>query len=511
MIKIIDNFLNKITMYRLVLYSLWVLFVYSILLSAFGVLDFSPFAVLFSGLFIMTVCLATNKFITYFLNTPINSESVFITALILFLIISPISQDNTQSFFILATFGSMLAMATKYALAINRKHIFNPAAIGVAMVAIFYGISASWWVATMWMMPVVLITGLLITRKTQRFDLVLAFLVTTFILLVSKWYLGNTATNLGQALYRSIFLSPILFFAFYMLTEPLTTPPTRRLRIIYGILVGVLFSPNFNFGFYHSTPELALVIGNLFSYVISPKFKLFLFINNISEIARDTYEFSFKKKQYINFEPGQYMEFTIKDPLPDNRGNRRYFTIASSPTEKDFLLGVKYYSGASSFKLKLANLDDGDIVVASQLAGDFTMPKDPKKKLVFIAGGIAVTPFRSMIKYLIDTKEQRDIVLLYSNSTKDDIAYQNIFDQARRVIGLRTIYSLTEKGQFATRADFVNTQIDKNLILKQIPDFRERVFYISGPISMVHFFRDVLYEMGVPRSQIKTDFFPGFA
>lgn len=511
MIKIIDNFLNKITMYKIVLYSLVVLFFYSVILSAFHVLPFSPYGVAFSGFFIVTVSLMFNRLFAYIYDAPTNSESVYITALILFLLISPVTVDTSTEFFILAFMASLFSMASKYILAIKKKHIFNPVAIAVVLTALVLNHSASWWVATLWMMPVVIISGLLITRKTQRFDLVLSFMAVVLSVIVFRDLTSSSSATLASSLYRAFVSSSMLFFAFFMLTEPLTMPPTRMLRITYGAIVGFLFSPMVHIGPLYSTPEIALVIGNMFSYIVSPKTKLMLAIDSVSEVARGTYNFYFKKDKKLDFLPGQYMEFTLADDMADSRGNRRYFTLASSPTEEDIILGIKYYPNASSFKLKLAATDDYDHVVASQLSGEFVMPKDPKKKLVFIAGGIGVTPFRSMIKYLIDTQEKRDIVMFYSNKTKDDIAYRDVFDQAKRELGIRTIYTLTEAGQFATRADMVNRPLDAKLISQNVPDLKERIYYISGPNSMVNAFRGVLIGLGVPRSQIKVDFFPGFA
>ena len=134
----------------------------------------------------------------------------------------------------------------------------------------------------------------------------------------------------------------------------------------------------------------------------------------------------------LKFKPGQYLEWTLPHEKIDNRGMRRYFTIASSPTEKDMIMGVKFYDKPSSYKQSLISLENQGIVVASQLAGDFTLPKDKNKKLIFIAGGIGVTPFRSMIKYLIDNNEKRDIVIFYSNKSFADIAYKEIFDEAAK-------------------------------------------------------------------------------
>src|SRR5258708_34079548 len=109
------------------------------------------------------------------------------------------------------------------------------------------------------------------------------------------------------------------------------------------------------------------------------------------------------------------MEWTVGHAHSDTGGNRRYFTLASSPTEKEVHLGVRFYDPSSSFQRAVVELPAGSTIVAGQVAGEFTLPKDPQKKLVFIAGGIGITPFRSMVKYLLDRDEKRAITLFYSN------------------------------------------------------------------------------------------------
>ena len=227
-----------------------------------------------------------------------------------------------------------------------------------------------------------------------------------------------------------------------MLTEPLTTPPTRSRRIIYGAFVGVLFAPWVHIGSIYSTPELALIAGNILSYILSPKSKHVLKLKRIEEVGTGMYHFVFGKPA-LKFKPGQYLEWTLGHRSADSRGNRRYFTIASSPTESNLSLGVKFYDRTSSFKKKMLAMAPGDTIMAGQLAGDFTLPKDPRKKLVFIAGGIGITPFRSMVKYLSDCGDHRSIVLLYSNKTAAEIAYRDVWDEAARTIGLKTIYAVT--------------------------------------------------------------------
>ena len=504
-LKYIDGILNRVTMYRLILYYLIFLLAVALVLGFFGVINISPYTLLFSTLFLLAVSWITNQTFSYFFGAPTNVESLYITALILALIITPAQSIEALIFL---GWAAIWAMAGKFIIAVRHKHIFNPAAFAVALTAITIGHSASWWVGTMWMAPFVLIGGILIVRKIRRTDMVLSYL--TFAFLTILTFYAFKGGNLVVASGKVLFETPLLFFAFVMLTEPLTTPPTRFLRILYGALNGILFAPQIHIGPLYSTPELALIAGNALSYIVSPKQKLLLKLGSRIKAANDTYDFLFRSDEKLSFKPGQYLEWTLPQENPDSRGNRRYFTIASSPTEEDILMGVKFYDNPSSFKETMAEMKQGDEIVASSLAGDFVMPKDERKKLVFIAGGIGVTPFRSMIKYLLDTGLKREIILFYSNSKADDIAYKNIFDLARVKLGIKTVYTLTDKN---TPADWGGKRgfVDAKMIKEEAPDYRERMFYISGPHSMVTFFKETLQQMGVKRTPIKTDYFPGSA
>ena len=391
-------------------------------------------------------------------------------------------------------------MASKYVLAINKKHIFNPAAVGAALASlILINQAATWWMGTLYMAPFVLIAGILIARKIRRFDLLLSFFASSFIFIVG--YGVYEKQTLLSAINGAIFNSPVLYLGSIMLTEPMTTPPTKKLRIIYGILVGFLNAPFIGIGNFYTTPEMALAFGNVYSYLVSSKEKLILKLKERVQVANETYDFIFNTNRKLNFQPGQYLEWTLAHEKIDNRGMRRYFTIASSPTENEIIMGIKFYDKPSTYKQSLINIKKDDIVVASQLAGDFVLPNDKNKKLVFIAGGIGVTPFRSMIKYLIDTNEKRDIIIFYSNKTANDIAYKNIFDEAEKKLGIKTIYHQTDESGFLTC----------NIIEKYVPDLKERMFYISGPRSMILTFDKALKDAGVHKNHIKTDFFPGFA
>ncbi|MDR3582298.1 MAG: RnfABCDGE type electron transport complex subunit D [Candidatus Pacebacteria bacterium] len=506
----IDNFLNRITMYRLVLYYLIALLGLAAVFGAFGILPYHPADIAFTALFLVLVAWTANGLLAVAFKAHPNVESAYITALILALIIDPGSYTSA-SFVMFLIAAGVLAMASKYILSLGKKHLFNPAAIAVVITALVMGQSASWWIGgNLPLMAFVIAGGFLIVRKIQRFDLALIFLAAAFV----SDILTHPTVDPFTTIQKAVLHTPLFFFAAVMITEPLTTPPTRMWRIEYAALVGLIFSPAVHFGPLYSTPELALVIGNLFSYAVSPKGKQVLMLVKKEEAGAGIYDLSFAPEagKPLSFLPGQYLEWTLAHPKADSRGNRRYFTIASSPTEKEVILGAKFYRPSSSFKSAMLDMVPGDTIVAGQLAGDFTMPRNHRQKLAFIAGGIGITPFRSMVKYLTDTaavnggKNRRDVVLLYSNRTAAEIAYRDVFDDAAKKIGMKTVYAVTqpEDGSAGTR-------ITPELIRREIPDYRERMFYISGTHAMTTSFQRTLAEMGVPRTHIKIDFFPGFA
>ncbi|HJT57205.1 MAG TPA: FAD-dependent oxidoreductase, partial [Ktedonobacteraceae bacterium] len=303
--------------------------------------------------------------------------------------------------------------------------------------------------------------------------------------------------------------SPLFFFAAIMLTEPLTAPPTQKLKNIYGIIVGILFVPQLHIGPVYSTPELALILGNIYSYIVGPRLKVSLKLRRKSKISSDIVDFVFRPSQKLAYQPGQYMEFTLGHAKPDSRGNRRYFTLASSPTEENLRLGVRFYENGSSFKQALYRIDARSIILAGQVAGDFTLPRDPDEKLVFIAGGIGITPYRSMLKYLLDMGQRRDIVLFYVNRTAGEIAYKDILSEAQTKLGVKVFYTLTDTKSIPHNWAGLSGRINEQMILKAVPDYDERTFYLSGPPGMVRAYEHVLKNMRVRHDQIKKDFFAG--
>jgi len=503
--KQIDNWLNRITMYRLVLYYLIGLLAVAFVLAFPRIVNFDPVELLFSVGFLLAVCGISNWIFAKAFSAVTNAESGWISALILALIITP-PQNSHDIWFLF--WAGVLAMASKYIFALHRKHLFNPVAVAVALTYVLANQSASWWVGSAPMLLPVLLGAVLIVRKLRRFDLALSFLGATLATGVMVSLLGGD--NAWTAFVSLWLYSPLVFFAAIILTEPLTTPPTRRLRVVYGALVGFLFTPQVHFGPLYVTPELAVLAGNVFSYLVSPKFALGLRLKRKIQLTPDVYDFIFARPPQMAFAPGQYMEWTLGHADADSRGNRRYFTLASSPTEPELRVGVKFYQHSSSFKKAMLAMDAETEIVANQLAGDFVLPADPNEKLVFLAGGIGVTPFRSMIQYLLDTGQRRPIVLIYANKTVDDILYRDVFDQAQRRLGIEVIYTLTDARKLPASWQGRVGRLSPKLIRAVVPDYKDCTFYLSGPNQMVDSFQGLLRDLGIKAARIKTDFFPGF-
>lgn len=506
LIEIIDGLLNRITMYRLVLYYLIALLGIAVIFSFLGILAYDPFALLFSIGFFLAVCSITNWIFARTYGIPANLESSYITALILALIITPYQTPNDLWFFLWA---GVLAIASKYIIAIRRSHIFNPVAFAVAVTYLTVNQTASWWIGSAPMLPFVLIGGILVARRIERFELVAGFFAAA---LVSTLALGIfSRENFFATLTNTVFYSPLFFFAFVILTEPRTTPPTGRLRILYGAMVGALFAPQLHFGSVYMTPELAILAGNVLSFLASPRQTLILRLVRKVQLSPDVYDFIFAPSRKLAFKPGQYMEWTLGHPDPDTRGNRRYFTLASAPTEENLRLGVKFYPESSSFKQAMLGMDGDAEIVAAHPAGDFVLPRNPKTRCVFIAGGIGITPFRSMLKYLLDRHEARPIVLFYANRTVNDFVYVDVLERAQRELGIRTLYTVMDRHNLPASWQGRVGYITADAIRKEVPDYAHCVYYISGPLRMIESFQHTLNELHVPQSQIKTDYFAGLA
>jgi len=508
MIEFVDFLLNKITMYRLTLYYLIFLVGIAVVFSFFGFLNYNPLDILLDTLIAVAVSFVANYAFARVFKAVTNVESVFITALILVLII-PVKFPTNAAFLV---FASIFAMGAKYLPTIEKRHVFNPAAASVVAISLISNYSATWWIGTPMMLPFVLAGGLLLLRKIRREKLVFSFLLVYLLIIGANSFIRTGSFFSIISIWQfSVIHSALLFFVFVMLTEPLTSPVTKKLQKYYGYIVALFYiTPQLRIISIAITPEMALCIGNIFTYIFSPNYRLDLLLKWKKQLSPDTFAFAFNRVQNFKFIPGQYMEWTLQHKNTDSRGNRRYFSIASSPTENDIMMTVKFYNNpSSSYKKTLLNMADGQKIIASQVAGDFTLPKNLKKPLVFIAGGVGIAPFRSMIQYILDKQLQSNIILFYSNKTANEILFSDIFQKAESY-GVKTIYTLTDANNVPADWQQERGYITDAMIKQNVGDYTQRTYYISGPQLMVQNFEKLLLGMKVRKGNIITDFFPGY-
>jgi ferredoxin-NADP reductase len=484
------------------MWGLVVLLVWAAAITFTGTLPFTLAELIVSVGMLLAACLGSNRLLARLYRIPANSESSYITALILACIMTPPS--SLKGVLALLAAG-VVATASKYVLSIKGRHIFNPAAAGAVIMGILGLGSFTWWIGGYYLLPITLVLGLWIVRKIRRVHVFVAFTAVSLAILM---YLGVHVDHRPymEVLSESFTSWPLIFFGTVMLTEPLTMPSQRNERWAYAVVVAVLFASRWHVGAFNANPEIALCIGNLIFYFLNPQARLVLKLKEKKEVAPNVVEFSFMPSSKPRYIAGQYLEWTLPIETGDSRGNRRFFSIASSPTEDEIHLGAKFYTPSSKFKETLRAMEPGDIIVADQVAGDFILPKNTQQKLAFLGGGIGVTPFRSMVKYMLDTKDVRDLTMLYAVASTKEIAYKYVFDEAMQA-GMHITYVSQKEGEKEAKYTGFLTE---DIIRQEIPDYKERLFYVSGPNSFVDAYKATLRTMGVPRWRIKRDYFPGY-
>ena len=222
-------------------------------------------------------------------------------------------------------------------------------------------------------------------------------------------------------------------------------------------------------------------------------------INKVPSTA-DVISFYFKPQIPVKWEAGQYMQFALPHDNPDDRGTSRFFTISSAPFEENIMITTRFAGDASStFKKALLKMEIGQNISALIAQGEFVV-KDFAKSYVFIAGGIGITPFRSILSDLDFNKQlsNMEIFLLYS-SRSNDIAFKEELDSL-------VLKNPILKVRYVISPEICNVELIKNTI----PDFQGKIYYISGPINMVKSIEDALSKAGIEDAMIKKDYFPGY-
>ena len=223
------------------------------------------------------------------------------------------------------------------------------------------------------------------------------------------------------------------------------------------------------------------------------------------QIAKGTFALYFEQPDDLTFSAGQSMRLVLGD---SDEG--RTFTIASAPHEKHLIFAMRKRS--SSFKRKLLSLPMGSTVEADGPFGErFVLHGDSDIPSVFIAGGIGITPLRSMISHILYEKLPYIVTLFYSNKRKEDIAFLDDLHGFEKS-NPRFTMVLTLTKDFSNDADWKGERgrVDAKMIAKYIPDITIPYFYVAGSPVMVVSVKDMLEKAGVSTDRIITKKFTGY-
>ncbi len=222
-----------------------------------------------------------------------------------------------------------------------------------------------------------------------------------------------------------------------------------------------------------------------------------LILKELHKENAQTVTLRFEPETPISWVPGQYLQYHIHTDHPDDRGEKRWFTIASAPHEKLVQITTRNsLEYATTFKKALFAMKPGDSIDAQGPEGDFTL-ENPQDSVVFVAGGIGITPYRSIIADLAYRNQQIPITLIYGN--RDD---QFVFKEE--------LDAIASKHPEFTVQYLAGQPLDVAAIQKAVPDYQEHVVYVSGPEPMVEALSGALEAAGLPKDKLKQDFFPGY-
>ncbi|MBP9716627.1 MAG: FAD-dependent oxidoreductase [Candidatus Levybacteria bacterium] len=226
-------------------------------------------------------------------------------------------------------------------------------------------------------------------------------------------------------------------------------------------------------------------------------------------VSKDAYSFYFNRKKHrFNFSPGQYLKLFLDIENPDERGSSRYFTISSSPTDKDFLT-ITTRVIKSSFKLKLNSLNPGDRVRAFGPIGYFDFDIKDNREQVFLAGGIGMTPAHSILR-LVDAKKEKTKILLIVSFPKfsEIIFYEDLKEIESRNKNIKIIYTLTNEDKKIE--GFEKGHINESLIKKYSKDLKNTKYFIVGSESFEYSMINLLTKMKIKEENMFKENFPGY-
>lgn len=481
----IDRVTGQVSMYRLTTIALAAVLAMGLLLAFVDVIGVDPYGLLATLAVVLVATLGANEAAARLARVVPHRESSVITALIITCLVPPTVATLDL---VGAAVAGIVAALSKYLIVWRGRHIVNPAATGVLVAGLMQLTVGIWWIATPAMLPVVAIGALLLLDRTRRLDIGVILVVVTVAIIGTR--IAGTGPSALDAYGSVLLLFPVVFLAGYMLSEPLTLPPRRWQQWLVALVTAVLFSIPFQFGPLYTSPELALVAANIVGFAVSRRRGFSLRLVGSRPLSDSATEYRFTPSRSVPFDAGQYLELHLPHRA-DRRGTRRIFSIASAPEDTEIALGMRTPDDGSSFKRVLRELDEGATVQATQVSGDFLLPRDPTTPIVMVAGGIGVTPFASQLASAAARGEARDVHVVYVPSRPGEVLYREVLKNA---------------GATVTVLD--DAPVTADALLAAVPDLASRRAYVSGAPSLVADAATALRRAGARR--VRTDYFAGY-
>ena len=227
------------------------------------------------------------------------------------------------------------------------------------------------------------------------------------------------------------------------------------------------------------------------------------------EVAKGTLLVLFDLRgEEVDFQPGQYFWVELVDPpYEDEKGKRRHISVVTSPTERG-VLGLATRLRDSAFKKSLAELQVGAEVEVEPPKGKFVLPEDASRPYVFVAGGIGITVFRSMLRYIEDRDLPYDVTLLYSNRNRDETAFlEELEAYAMRNPRFRTVFSMTGDPSWPGAKRRFDAHLFRDVVGGLVD---EATFMVAGPPGFTDAMRKALAEAGVADDRVLADSYSGY-
>jgi ferredoxin-NADP reductase len=228
------------------------------------------------------------------------------------------------------------------------------------------------------------------------------------------------------------------------------------------------------------------------------------------DIAEGTMAFYFNRPSGFEFRAGQAIDLTLIDPPEtDAEGDVRTFTIASSPFEDHLMIATRMRG--SAFKRVLRHAPEGLELKMDGPSGSFNLHKNEAKSAVFLAGGIGITPFLSIVRQVVRDGHRRSLYLFYSNHRPEDSAFLDMLGEAStNDSGFRFIPTMTAMERSRRQWNGERGLIDRGMLLRHIPELQGPIYYIAGPPAMVTAMRHMLTSAAVDEDDIRTEEFSGY-